>query len=318
MDRIPIIMDVDTGIDDAFALMLAGSSDNLEILAVTTCFGNRPLSETTLNTQKICELLGLDIPVAAGAKKGLIASAGDLEPLKSPRVHGRDGLGDMGYLMPPPTKEVEPMAAVALMAEKVAGCDRPVTLVPTGPLTNIAAFVLAHPELHGRVEKIVMMGGAVFGGNAALTAEANIYHDPEAAQIVMASGLRIVMCGLEATQMVYATKADRRRFEKAQNRISDVLCKTLYAYAGWYEEKMGYPGVVLHDSVPIAFLLKPTVLKTRPYHVAVDLDGRYTRGCTVTDTRLESTRRANVAVAYSADRQEIIEMHIEALKKYGN
>ncbi|MBQ3008008.1 MAG: nucleoside hydrolase, partial [Oscillospiraceae bacterium] len=165
LNKRPIIMDVDTGVDDTLAFLLAAAADNLDIRAITTVFGNCAVDVTTKNTLKICELFGLDVPVARGTYRPVIDPPIDYSVAPMVDIHGRDGLGNVGDRLPEPTKQVEAMAAADLMAKAIKECDEKMTIVATGPLTNIATFLLAYPDLHEKIECIAFMGGAAFGGN---------------------------------------------------------------------------------------------------------------------------------------------------------
>ncbi len=315
MSRTPIIMDVDTGIDDAFAILLAAAARELEIVAMTTVFGNRPVEDTTRNTLKICELLGIKAPVARGAEKALLLPK---LQLNGAEVHGKDGLGNMGYLLPEPEKQLSELSAVELMAKVLTESAEPVTLVPVGPLTNIAILLLTCPHLLPKIDKIVIMGGALSGGNVTARGEANVYHDPEAAKIVLSSGLRIMLSPLDATMKAYATKEDHQRMAACGNYVSDTLCRMLFHYEAFYANKAGFQGVALHDSVPVAWLIDHHVVETRALYVDVELGGTVTRGSTCADRRVLTDKKPNAAVAVNVDRERFIELHVEAFRKFGN
>ncbi|MEG1016675.1 MAG: nucleoside hydrolase [Oscillospiraceae bacterium] len=316
MRKIPVCIDCDPGVDDALALMLAAASEELDIIAITTVFGNRPIEQTTKNALKLCELLGLsNVPVARGAAKGLLVPLRDFKKKRAPAIHGEDGLGNMGYMLPEPKKQEENINAIELMAKVVSQSADRVVLVPTGPLTNIAVFLLAHPELHEKIEGIALMGGAMFGGNAMPTAEANIMGDPDAAHIVFKSGVKILMCGLDATMHGYATFEDRELFRICGSKTGEFMFEALKCYVDYYEGLLGKPGCALHDSVPIAWLINPAVITTKPYYVEVDITGHYTRGCTVTDTVGKCDAPPNAMVATGIDREMLIKMHVDAFKK---
>src|SRR3954451_22611955 len=193
----PVIIDCDPGHDDAMALMLAVASPELELVAVTTVAGNQTLEKVTANAIRVLDVVEThDIPVAAGADRALIhvsEAAGD--------VHGETGLD--GPDLPPPSREPEPLHAVELIARLLR--ERPHTLVPIGPLTNIALLLALHPELAGRIERIVLMGGAIAEGNVTPAAEFNIWCDPEAAHRVFSSGIPVTMVGLDVTHRARLT-----------------------------------------------------------------------------------------------------------------
>src|SRR4051794_32350826 len=201
----PVIIDCDPGHDDAMALMLAVASPELELVAVTTVAGNQTLDKVTANAIRVLDVVGADhIPVAAGADRGLIFTADSASD-----VHGETGLD--GPDLPPPSREPEPIHAVELLARTLR--DRPLTLIPIGPLTNIALLIATHPELVSQIENVVIMGGAIGLGNVTASAEFNIWADPEAAHRVFTSGLDITMVSLDVTHraMLSAERADALR-----------------------------------------------------------------------------------------------------------
>lgn len=193
MKRIPVILDGDPGHDDAIAWVLANASPMLDIKAVTSVCGNQTMEKTTYNTLRICTLLGINAPVAKGRVKPLLK-----EPMVAPNVHGQSGLD--GPKLPEPTFDVVDMDAATLIAKVLQESDEPVTLIPTGPLTNIAILFLAHPELKSKIDHIYIMGGGIHHGNWAPAAEFNIQVDPEAADIVFRGGVPITMAGLDVTE----------------------------------------------------------------------------------------------------------------------
>ena len=186
-----LILDVDTGVDDAFAILFAARHSEINLLGITCVDGNTNLENVIANTLKTLDAAGAgDIPVARGATRPLID-----EPRYAEFVHGSDGLLDMGIA--PSTRKLDPRPAVELLRDLIEGADAPVTLVPLAPLTNIALFLRAFPETAAKLERIVLMGGSASAGNATATAEFNIWHDPEAAAIVFSSGVPITMYGLD-------------------------------------------------------------------------------------------------------------------------
>ncbi len=202
---IPVIIDCDTGVDDALALLLAVRHPALDLRAVTCVAGNTDVDGVVRNTLTVLELAGApDIPVARGAARPLI------EPARSARhVHGADGMGDLG--LPAPTRAPAAEDAVTLLRREILASPRPVTLIPTAPLTNIALLLRTHPEVTGNIERIVFMGGAVATGNATPVAEFNVWHDPEAAAVLLTAGVPITMYGLDVFTRVVVPGADVRR-----------------------------------------------------------------------------------------------------------
>ena len=218
---IPVIIDCDPGHDDAMALLLALASPELELSAVTTVAGNQTLEKVTANAIRVLDVAGeTDIPVAAGAERPLIHPA-----RAAGEVHGETGLD--GPDLPPPSREPEPLHAVELIASKLR--EQPHTLIPVGPLTNIALLLALHPELHDRIERIVVMGGAYGLGNVTPSAEFNLWVDPEAAHRVFSSGLNVTMVGLDVTHraMLSAAKADALREQGHAGRWSPICTASI-------------------------------------------------------------------------------------------
>ena len=198
MNKKYIVMDVDTGCDDSMALMLAKSCPDIEILALTCVFGNNDVNTTTENTLKVAKMLGINAPVGKGAQKPLIDPPLQADGL-GVAIHGKDGLGNVGGRLKKTEENLSDLTAVDLMAKVIKEAPEKVTLVATGPLTNIATFLVSYPELQEKVEQIALMGGAAYGGNLTFNVEANTGHDPEATAIVFMSGVKKVMFGLDAT-----------------------------------------------------------------------------------------------------------------------
>ena len=312
----PIIMDVDTGVDDTLALLLVAAADTLDLKAITTVFGNCSVADTTKNTLKICELYGLDVPVAAGAYRPLIDPPIDYSIAPMVDIHGRDGLGNVGNTLPEPTKQAEAMTAADLMAKAIKESDEKVTLVAPAPLTNIATFLLAYPDLHDKIECIALMGGAAFGGNLGFSVEANIGHDPDAAKIVCMNKIPKYMFSLDATMSCFITDEERQAIADNGGKTGEFVKACLQQYSDIYKALGGLPGAVLHDSLPVAWLLDPSVVEFAHCYVDIELKGVKTRGCTVTDLAGYTQKPANTYVTMKADREKLIQMHIEAAKKF--
>ena len=193
LKKIPVILDGDPGHDDAIAWVLARASRELDILAVTSCCGNQTIEKTTYNALRVCTLIGLDASVGKGCPHPLLNDV-----MNAPSVHGESGLD--GPALPEPAFAPSELPAPELMAKVLREAKEPVTIVATGPQTNVAALLLAHPELKGKIARISLMGGGIATGNWTPAAEFNILVDPEAAKIVFTSGVPITMAGLDVTE----------------------------------------------------------------------------------------------------------------------
>ena len=308
MRKIPIILDGDPGHDDAIAWVLANASPMLDIRAVTTCCGNQTIEKTTYNALRICTLIGLNAPFAKGRKGPLVA-----EPLSAPTVHGESGLD--GPKLPEPAFEPSGLDAVTLMAKVLRESEEPVTLVPTGPLTNIAALLAAHPELKSKIAHISLMGGGIDFGNWTPAAEFNILVDPEAAKIVFESGIPITMAGLDVTEKALVYPEDFERIRAVGNPVAKVVAEWLEFFYGFHRSK-GYPGAPVHDAVAVAALIKPEILTMRKLFVAVETDGDYCKGATVADRFGVTGQAPNVNVILDIDREAFVQLLVEAAEHY--
>ena len=308
MSPTPVILDVDPGHDDAVAIMLACAAPGLELLAVTTVAGNVPLDKTTRNALRVLSLIGhTDVPVAAGASSPLHRPLHTAE-----NIHGESGLE--GPEIPDPSFEPDVRGATALIADTLREAPEPVTLIPTGPLTNIAAFLREHPELKERVARISLMGGSIGLGNTTPAAEFNVYVDPEAAREVFGSGLPITMSGLDVTHQARAGPAERKRL-RSLGRTGCVVAGLLEFFAGTYERIYGFDAPPLHDPVAVAAVLEPGLLKTLPMRVDVECQGELTRGETVCDFYGVTGRPPNAEVGVELDREAFFELLYKSLAR---
>lgn len=306
-EKRPVILDGDPGHDDAIAWMLAGSSPLLDIRAVTSVCGNQTIEKTTYNTLRICTLLGLQCPIGKGRPTPLFSA-----PIIAPTVHGNTGLD--GPVLPEPAMEPSELRAVELMAKILRESDRPVCLVPTGPLTNIAALLLAYPELKPKIDCISLMGGGIAYGNWTAAAEFNILVDPEAADAVFTSGLPVQMCGLDVTERALIFPEDFERIRAVGNGVARVVAEWLDFFYRFHRS-LGYAGAPVHDPCAIASLLHPELFTVKEMHVAVETRGEYCRGATVGDTsgRLGA---ANARCVMDVDREGFAALLVEAVKTY--
>jgi purine nucleosidase len=274
-----IIIDTDPGQDDALAILLAFASPELEVLGVTVVAGNVSLALTELNARKICELAGRpDARVFAGADRPL------MRPLvTAEHVHGKTGLD--GPDLPEPAMLLQDQHAVDFIIETLRKEETgSVTLCALGPLTNIAQVLIRAPELAPRIQEIVLMGGGFFeGGNITPTAEFNIYVDPHAAQIVLRSGVPVVILPLDVTHKTLTTAKRIERFRAMGTKAGDASVALLEFFERFDEEKYGRDGGPLHDPNVIAYVMKPELYRGRHCNVVVDATNDLTLGMTVVD-----------------------------------
>ncbi|WP_309265391.1 pyrimidine-specific ribonucleoside hydrolase RihA [Aeromonas salmonicida] len=309
---LPVILDCDPGHDDAIALILALASPELKVLAVTTSAGNQTQEKTLNNALRILTLLGRDdIPVAAGAPKPLAR-----ELIIADNVHGESGLD--GPTLPDPAFAPQAMTGLELMAKCLRESPEPVTLVPTGPLTNIALLLAAHPELKPKIARIVLMGGAAGAGNWTPAAEFNIYVDPEAADMVFKSGIPITMCGLDVTHEAQVMDEDIARVRAIANPVARCVAGLLDFFMIYHRDpKWGFAGAPLHDPCTIAWLLAPALFHWVECRVDIETRGEHTVGMTVVDRYGLTGKPANALVLLGLDRPGFIDLLVERLRFFG-
>lgn len=305
---IPVILDMDPGHDDAVALVLACGSPELEVRAVTTVVGNVSLEKTTKNALRVLSRIGRgDVPVGAGADAPLAR----LLHRAAENVHGESGLGGLEWdeLISEPDKR----GAIRLMADVVEASVEPVTLIPTGPLTNIENFLKEHPHLKDNVERIVLMGGSVGLGNVTPAAEFNVYVDPEAARMIFRSGVPITMAGLDVGRQA-TLGPEKVELVRESGPIGEVVSEILTSYARTYERATGSGPPPIYDAVAVAAVVEPKVLTVRSVRVEVECEGEFTRGETVCDLRNVWDRSPNAEVGVDLDEPTFFEVLHRSLK----
>ncbi len=300
----PIVLDCDPGHDDAIALLLALGSPELELLGVTTTYGNQTLEKTTANALRVLELAGrTDVPVAVGAAAPL-----ERELVVAAHVHGESGLD--GPALPSPS--VEPVAddAVEWIAGAVADAAGPVTLVPTGPLTNVARYLAVHGT--DGLQRIVLMGGAIAEGNMTPAAEFNIWADPEAAHAVFHSGLDVTMIGLDVTHKAVTGPEVQRRLREAGS-IGVFVAELVDFFTVYHRETYGWDGAPIHDAVAVAHVLRPGLVETVARNVEVERESELCRGRTVVDLWRRTGRPANAHVGVDLDTDAFFDLLVERI-----
>jgi inosine-uridine nucleoside N-ribohydrolase len=298
MTPIPIVLDCDPGHDDAIALLLALASPEVELRGVTTVAGNQTVEKTTANAIRVLELAGREgVEVAAGAGRPLVR-----EPFVAAYVHGETGLD--GSDLAPARGEPVAQHAVDFLAERVGG----ITLVATGPLTNVALLLARYPEVQPK--RIVLMGGAIAEGNVTPAAEFNVWADPEAAKRVFASGLDLTMVGLDVTHRALVLTEHKERL-RAAGRVGRTVAELLDFYDRFHREVYGFDGSPIHDAVALAYAFRPDLLETRELNVEVDCESELCRGRTVVDLWRRTGREANAKVAVGIDSEAFVELLIE-------
>jgi inosine-uridine nucleoside N-ribohydrolase len=280
---IPIVLDVDTGVDDACALMLAALHPDLDLKAVSCVDGNAGLDHVVRNTLTVLETCGRDdVPVAAGAKRPLLE-----ERVDARHVHGEDGMGDLDW--PRSTRPPDPRHAVEMLRDvllEAASAGSPVTLVPLGPMTNIALLLRTYPEAARGIERMVFMGGAAQVGNATASAEFNVFHDPEAAAITLDAcvelGVEVVMYGLDVfygPQVAIEVATDLAALHHSGPAG---LAGRLIAHQC---ERFGSTSATIGDAGAVCAVIEPAGLTLQRLPVRVELAGTWSRGRTIVDLR---------------------------------
>lgn len=311
MTRVPVLIDCDPGHDDAIALVLALGAPGLEVRGVTTVFGNCALPDATRNALQVLDLAGRpDVPVAAGAAGPLVG-----ETALGNYVHGASGLD--GPELDPPSRAADPRSAVQLMVDVLEQTEDPVTLVATGPITNVARLLLDRPDLAERVAEVVFMGGSTGRGNHTPAAEFNTYADPEALDVVLRSGLRVRMVGLNLTHQALATPEVVDRLRAMPHRLGQVAAGWMGFFGSSYRRVWDFAAPPVHDPCTIAALVAPELVGWRESFVAVELDGRWTRGATVVDLDGRLDQAPNCAVALELDAVAYWDLLLGAVDELG-
>jgi inosine-uridine nucleoside N-ribohydrolase len=305
-----VLLDCDPGHDDAIALLLALASPEVELVGVTTVHGNQTLEKTTANALKLLEFVGrTEIPVAAGAARPIRREAFVAE-----YVHGKSGMD--GPSLPDPTTAPDPRHAVAFIAETLLASEEPVTLVPTGPLTNIGLFLALHPEAAERVERIVLMGGAIGEGNVTPAAEFNIWVDPEAADRVFTSGLDVTMIALDVTHQAIFGPGPTAEL-KAAGRVGAMVAELLEFYGRFHKRSYGWDGSPIHDAVAMAHVFRPGIVETIHTGVRVDCGEELGRGRTNVDLRGRVGWEPNAHVSVGIDAEAFVSLLVERISSLG-
>ncbi|WP_288384331.1 nucleoside hydrolase [uncultured Acinetobacter sp.] len=307
-----IIIDTDPGQDDAVAILLALASPELDVLAITTVAGNVPLSLTSVNARKVCELAGRpDIPVFAGCDR----------PLKRPlitaeNVHGKTGLD--GIELPEPKMQLRPEHSVDFLIETFRRApEKSITICSLGPMTNTAQALLKAPDIATRIERIVLMGGGFFeGGNITPSAEFNMFVDPDAAKIVFAAGIPLTVIPLDVTHQALTSKEWVDGLRKMNNKVGPAVAAWTDFFERYDMEKYGSEGAPLHDPCVIGYMINPALFTGRWINVEIETDSPLTVGATVADWWNVTGRKANAEFLRSIDRDAFFQLLSERLATY--
>lgn len=308
MKKIPVILDGDPGHDDAICLVLAKAEPKIDIKLLCSVNGNQVIEKTTLNTLKIANLLNINCPISKGATKPLISPI-----MSAGNWHGESGLD--GYDLDIGNKKLTSKSAYEMMYEVISNEEEKMTIISTGPLTNVAILLSTHPEIKKKIKLISIMGGGIKHGNWTPASEYNILVDPEAADIVFKSGIKINVAPLDATEKALIKPSDFPRIEKVNNKVSEVVLAWLKFF---YKHPMeiGYEGAPIHDPLALLSITHPEIFKIEDMHIDIDLDGEYTRGATLADLRYSRDKKFNSRVLMDIDREKFIDIIIDSLHYY--
>ena len=308
-----VIIDCDPGQDDAVALFLAMSSpDELELLGITTVAGNVPLELTQRNARMMCDIAGrLEMRVFAGCERPLT-----LEPITAEYIHGATGI-DGVEVFQPETPLQEQHAVDFIIETLLAADESSVTLVPTGPMTNIAMAIRREPAILDRIEQIVAMGGAMReGGNRSPSAEFNVLADPHAAEVVYNCGRPVTAMGLDVSHQVLSTRERVARIREVGNPVADATAGMLSFFHRYDTKKYGTEGAPLHDPCTIAWLLRPELFRTKRCNVSVEKESKLTLGHTAVDFWQVTERPPNVDWSYEVDAEGFYDLLVERLGRF--
>src|SRR5438270_11260924 len=305
-----IILDCDPGHDDAIAILLAAHHPDIDLLAITTVAGNQSLDKTTLNALKVCSLANIrSVPIAKGLDRPLVRPA-----RHAPDIHGESGMD--GPNIPEPDLELVPQHGVDLLIDLLMNSDGDITLVPTGPLTNIAAAMRREPAILPKIQAISLMGGAIGVGNRMAAAEFNIWADPEAAAIVFDCGRPITMTPLEVTHQALATDEVLARLRAVDRAVANFAADLLIFFGDTYRNVFGFPAPPVHDPCAVAAVIDPDILQAHTIHVEIETEGEWTSGRTVCDIYGVLGKEANLLVGYALGVPRFWEMLISTILTY--
>ncbi|CAN5299300.1 nucleoside hydrolase [soil metagenome] len=307
-----IILDCDPGHDDAVAMLLAHGNPSIELVAVTSTFGNQTVEKTTRNALAVAAIAGITgVPFAAGAHRPLVRTVETAES-----IHGDSGLD--GPLLPAPAFELDSRHAVDLIIDTVmSNPPQTITIVPTAALTNLALAVRKEPRIAERVKEVVLMGGAVAGGNWSATSEFNIIIDPEAAHIVFHEAWPLTMVGLDVTHQALAIPSVVAEIASIGTPLAAFVGELMDFFAHSYKDAQGFDHPPVHDPVAVAYVIDPSVLTVRKAPLTVELTGTATLGMTVADLRAPAPDDCTTQVATGLDAPRFWSLVVDAIRAIG-
>ena len=311
MQKEKIILDCDPGHDDAVAIMLAAINPKIELLGITVVAGNQKLEKTVNNALKVCNHLNLDVPVYSGMSRPMIR-----EQLIADDIHGETGLD--GPKFEELKIKAEDKHAVNFIIDTLMNSDEKITLVPTGPLTNIGMAIRFEPRIIEKINRIVLMGGSYQLGNMTPAAEFNILADPDAAHIVFSSGVKVVMMGLDLTRQASATKEVVEKIKSLNNKASKLFVDLMEFFAASQKNVFGWSTPPVHDPTTIAYIIDPECIEVKPMFCEIELWSEKSYGRTLCDYFGILKKEPNVDVAVKLDFDKFWNLVYENLKLYDN
>ncbi len=310
MSKSKIILDCDPGHDDAVAIMMAARHPKLELLGITVVKGNQTLDKTTRNTLNVCQFLKLDVPVYQGMGVPMVIES----PSTEERVHGESGLD--GPVFGPLTKNIQSTHAINYLVETLMASEGDITLVPTGPLTNIAMAMRIEPRINQKIKEIVLMGGAYQHGNVTPAAEFNIFADAEAAYVVFNSGVKVTMMGLDITRQALCYPSVIDRMSQHNNPAAKLFVDLMGFFCKAQKETYGWDGAPLHDPTTIAYLIDPSVISIKPMHTDIEIRSVQSYGRTNCDYFNLTDKNINTDVAIEIDTDKFWDIVEDCIKLY--
>lgn len=311
MQKEKIILDCDPGHDDAVAIMLAAINPKIELLGITVVAGNQKLEKTVNNALKVCNHLNLNVPVYSGMSRPMIR-----EQLIADDIHGETGLD--GPKFEELKIKAEDKHAVNFIIDTLMNSDEKITLVPTGPLTNIGMAIRFEPRIIEKINRIVLMGGSYQLGNMTPAAEFNILADPDAAHIVFSSGVKVVMMGLDLTRQASATKEVVEKIKSLNNKASKLFVDLMEFFAASQKNVFGWSAPPVHDPTTIAYIIDPECIEVKPMFCEIELWSERSYGRTLCDYFGILKKEPNVDVAVKLDFDRFWNLIYENLKLYDN
>lgn len=314
MEKTKIILDCDPGHDDAIAMLLAWGNPNIDLVAVTTVAGNQTIDKVTHNALSVACVGNMQgLTIAKGSRRPIIRP----ETENAPSIHGDSGLD--GPKLPDPIHTLDERSGVQVIIDTVMqNPPKTITLVPTGALTNIALAARLEPRIVDRVKEVVLMGGGAHVGNWSAVAEFNIKIDPEAAYVVFNEKWPVTMIGLDLTHQALATKEVMEKIAALNTKPAKFVCDLIDFFGKMYKKEQGFDAPPVHDPCAVAYVIDPTLIKTKRVPIDVELNGTYTLGMTVCDFRKTNYENCHTQVALELDCDRFWDLVVDALKRIGD